>query len=122
MSDRFFPSAVMIDGVPFDVEAYATNHGIMHHHSEPHADGTPHLTNINSDGTPLAKGHPLRELPHHHHDARCARRPALLIPHHDEHAHGLADADMIDRQDMVRGCRACQLELEQGDTRHAVAP
>lgn len=53
---------VNIDGRTYTIEIAEPACGNWHFHDEPHHDGTP--------GQPQ----------HHHHDAKCGRRTALLIP------------------------------------------
>lgn len=53
---------IEIDGITYVVELKEANHGFHHWHDEDHPDGTP--------GQPA----------HHHHDEKCAWRPAMLKP------------------------------------------
>lgn len=53
---------VTIHGVEYTVEVHEPNHGFFHWHDDPHEDGTP--------GQPA----------HHHCDAKCAWRSAMLKP------------------------------------------
>lgn len=58
--------AVHLDGQWYDLYIYASNCGAMHYHDDPHEDGTPGQPN------------------HHHHNPKCERIQAILVPVEDE--------------------------------------
>ena len=53
---------LVIKGVVYDVRYFTADHGGFHSHRSAHPDGSPGLPD------------------HHHHDFRCNRRQALLLP------------------------------------------